>query len=97
MRVISKKMLREFWEKNSDAQQSLQAWFNDARKSNWRRPADIKKNYKTASILPDNRIVFNIKGNTYRLVVAINYAYETVYIRFIGHHSDYDKIDSTKV
>lgn len=61
----------------------------------WRIPTEIKKTYRNASILPNNRVVFNIKGNTYRLVLAVNYAYGIVYIRFIGTHHDYDKIDAT--
>ena len=95
MRIIAKKTLREFWERHADAQESLEAWYDDAKDAIWRMPTEIKNTYKNASILPNTRVVFNIKGNTYRLVVAVNYAYSIVYIRFIGHHRDYTNIDAT--
>lgn len=95
MRIISRKPLKEFWEQNPDAQQSLQAWYADVKQSDWKTPADIKNTYHNASIIANNRVVFNIKGNRYRLVVAIRYEYGLVYIRFVGAHSDYDKIDVT--
>ncbi len=97
MRVIAKKTLREFWETHTDAQAALEAWYDDTKRATWTSPTDIKAVYANASILPNNRVVFNIKGNTYRLVVAINYAYGIVYIRFVGHHGVYDKIDATTI
>ncbi len=97
MRIIAKKTLRKFWEKHPDAQQALQAWYNDAKQAMWRTPADIKAAYRNASIVANNRVVFNIKGNTYRLVVAAQYDYGILYIRFIGHHREYDKIDVTTI
>lgn len=97
MRVFSRKTLIEFWQKHSDSEQALKAWFSEAEKSQWKSPEQIKQIYPHASILPDNRIVFNIKGNTYRLIVKINYDYGQVFIRFIGTHAEYDKIDATKV
>ncbi len=97
MRIIAKKTLREFWETHADAQMALEAWYDDTKRATWRSPADIKAVYANASILPNNRVVFNIKGNTYRLVVAINYAFGIVYIRFIGHHRAYDKINATTI
>ena len=97
MRVIAKKTLRDFWEAHADAQAALEAWYDDAKRATWASPADIKAVYANASILPNNRVVFNIKGNTYRLVVAINYAYGIVYIRFIGHHQAYNKIDAATI
>ncbi|HYK44589.1 MAG TPA: type II toxin-antitoxin system HigB family toxin [Parafilimonas sp.] len=97
MRVIAKKILREFWEKYPDCKQQLKAWFQETGKAEWRNPKDIKKEYPSASILLDNRVVFNIKGNHYRLVVKINYDYQMVWIKFIGTHADYDKIDATKI
>jgi mRNA interferase HigB len=72
----------------------LKAWFNEAEKANWESPAEIKLDYPSASVLPDNRVVFNIKGNTYRLVVKINYKFGLVWIRFIGTHAGYDKINA---
>jgi mRNA interferase HigB len=75
----------------------LKAWFNEAEKANWESPAEIKLDYPSASVLPDNRVVFNIKGNTYRLVVKINYKFGLVWIRFIGTHAGYDKINAVTI
>jgi len=96
MRVIAKRTLRAFWESNSkysNAQASLEAWHEEALKADWTNPQDIKAQFKSASILKDSRVVFNIKGNHYRLIVKINYPYGIVYIRFIGTHAQYDEID----
>ena len=97
MRVIAKSTLKEFWLKHADCEQALKSWYLEADKSAWKNPNDIKAEYPSASILADNRIVFNIKGNSYRLIVKINYAYQMVWIRFIGTHAAYDKIDATTV
>ncbi len=97
MRIISKKILRDFWEKHSDSQQQLKSWFQETSKAQWSSPKDIKKEYPSASFLGDNRVVFNIKGNTYRLIVRINYDYRMVWIRFIGTHAEYDRIDANKI
>ncbi len=97
MRVIARKRLREFWNNHSDSEGALKTWFSEAENSKWRSPADIKSKYPHASILPDNRVVFNIKGNNYRLVVKINYDYGQVFIRFVGTHAEYDKIDATTI
>lgn len=93
MRIISRKALREFWEIHLDAQQPLQAWYADVKQAAWQSPADIKRIYRNASIVANNRVVFNIKGNKYRLVVAVHYEYQLVYIRFVGTHQEYDRID----
>jgi len=97
VRIIARRALREFWERHPDAEQPLRAWYHDARKADWRSPADIKSVYANASIGAENRVVFNIKGNKYRLVVAINYAYRICYIRFVGSHEAYDRIDVASV
>lgn len=97
MRVIAKRTLREYWEKHKDCEQQLKAWFREAETANWTSPNDIKQDYPSASILEDNRMVFNIKGNHHRLIVRINYDYGIVWIRFVGTHAEYDKIDATKV
>ena len=97
MRIISRRTLREFWEQHSDARQPLQAWYADAKRAVWKMPADIKKVYRNASFIANNRIVFNIKGNRYRLVVAIQYEYGIIYIRFIGTHQEYDRIDAATI
>lgn len=97
MRVFARKTLREYWTKHSDTEETLKAWFSEAEHAQWESPADITKNYPHASILPNNRVVFNIKGNNYRLVVKINYDYGQVFIRFVGTHAEYDKIDATTI
>ncbi len=97
MRVISKKILREFWVKHSDSEQQLKSWFQETSNAEWKNPNDIKIEYPSASILADNRVVFNIKGNKYRLIVRINYDYGMTWIRFVGTHAEYDKIDATKI
>jgi mRNA interferase HigB len=97
MRVFSRKTLVGFWTKHADAEQSLKSWFAEAEKARWASPADIKRLYPSASILSDNRVVFNIKGNTYRLIVKINYDYGQLFVRFIGTHAEYDKIDANTI
>ncbi len=97
MRVIALRTLREFWEQHPDAEQALQAWYHDARQATWMSPANIRAVYANASIIANNRVVFNIRGNQYRLVVAINYQYGIVYIRFVGTHQEYDRIDATTI
>lgn len=98
MRVISRKRLREFWEKpgRRDAEQPFKAWFREAARADWASPADVKAAYRSASIVGNSRVVFNIAGNKYRLVVRVNYAYRVVYVRFIGTHREYDMIDVTE-
>jgi mRNA interferase HigB len=97
MRVLSRKTLREFWINHSDSEGALKAWFSEAVSAQWKSPTDIKKEYPHASILPKNRVVFNIKGNTYRMVVKVNYDYGQIFIRFVGTHAEYDKIDVTTI
>jgi mRNA interferase HigB len=97
LRVISKKILREFWEKHSDSEQQLKSWFQETSNAEWNSPDDIKIEYPSASILSNNRVVFNIKGNKYRLIVRINYDYKMAWIRFVGTHAEYDKIDANKI
>lgn len=75
MRIISRKILREFWERHPDAKQPLQAWYHDAKQAIWKNPSDIKTVYRNVSFIANNRVVFNIKGNNYRLVAAIQYQY----------------------
>lgn len=97
MRIISRKILREFWERHPDAKQPLQAWYHDAKQAIWKNPSDIKTVYRNVSFIANNRVVFNIKGNNYRLVAAIQYQYGIIYIRFVGTHNDYDKIDAATI
>jgi len=95
VRVISVRTLREFWEKmgHEDAEQPLKAWYAEAKKAKWKAPQAIKERYRSASFVAQNRVVFNIGGNKYRLVVLVKYEMETVFIRFIGTHKGYDKIN----
>jgi len=97
MRVISVKKLREFWQTYPDIEQPLKAWKAEAEKAAWKTPTDIKQRYHSADFLKGNRVVFNIKGNEYRLVVQIHYNTGIVYIRFIGTHTEYDRIDAEKI
>lgn len=97
MRIISRKALREFWEKHTDARKALEAWYADTKQANWNNPSDIKDVYRNASFVAHDCIIFNIKGNRYLLVVVVIYKHSIVYIRFVGTHSEYDKIDVTKV
>ncbi|RKS93982.1 mRNA interferase HigB [Flavobacterium limicola] len=97
MRVIAKKILRDFWLVHTDCEQQLKSWFQETSKAEWENPNMIKQQYPSASILNNNRFVFNIKGNNYRLIVKINFDHQMVWIRFIGTHAEYDKIDANKI
>jgi mRNA interferase HigB len=97
MRVIAKSTLREFWQVHPDAEEPLLAWFREVEHEDWDTPAKVKQKYRSASIVGGDRVVFNIKGNTYRLVVRINYPYRIVYIRFVGTHADYDEVDVQEI
>ena len=96
MRIIALSTLKAFWEENPeymDAKEPTLVWYRHALAADWSAPADVKLDFRNASILKDRRAVFNIERNKYRLVMWINYAYRVVYIRFIGTHAQYDKID----
>ena len=97
MRIISRRTLREFWNRHSDAEQPLRAWYANAKRATWKTPAELKMAYRRASFLADNRVVFNIKGNAYRLIVALDYRYGAIYIRFVGTYQEYDTIDATTI
>lgn len=97
MRIISRKTLKQFWERHPDAEQALRAWYADVKRADWRMPADVKRTYRSVSIVANNRLVFNVKGNKYRLVVAVQYEYGIVYVRFVGTHEEYDRVDVTTV
>lgn len=97
MRIISRRILREFWEKHPDATIALETWFHDVEHATWNTPTDIKVVYQNASFVANNRVVFNIKGNHYRLVVVVIYQHGMVYIRFVGTHEEYDHIDVTTI
>ena len=97
MHVIAKRTLKEFWEKHADAHGALEAWLAHVERAEWNSPADVKRDYGDADIVPDSRVVFNIKGNQYRLVVKIRYSSGVVFIRFVGTHQAYDKIDASRI
>jgi mRNA interferase HigB len=96
-RIFSKSTLREFWETYTDSEQYLKTWYDTAMNSDWKTPNDVKQTYANASILKNSRIVFNIKGNTYRLVVKFNFEKQWIFIRFIGTHAEYDEIDADNI
>lgn len=97
MRVISIKKLKDFWQKHADSEQALKSWYAEAKKSDWQKPNDIAIEYPSVSFISNNRVVFNIKGNKFRLICVIKYDFKIVYIRFIGTHADYDKINAEEI
>ncbi len=97
MHIVAVRFLRAFWEKNLDAEQHLKSWVDEAKKAKWSQPSEIKEQYRSASILKNRRVVFNIKGNDYRLVISVAYHYQAVYVKFIGTHKEYDMIDAETV
>ena len=97
MRVIAKKHLIQFWAVHRNLEQPLRAWYDEAVSANWQSPQDIKNHYRSASFIGNNRVVFNIKGNDYRLIVAVAYRIGVLYIKFIGTHAMYDGIDAKTV
>ena len=99
MRIIAFRVLKEFWEKpgRSDSEVPLRALYHEVKGSEWNNPNELKRQYRNVSVIGEGRVVFNIKGNSYRLVVAIDYDYKIVYIRFIGTHQEYEKINAKTV
>ena len=94
MRVIARGTLRDFWRRYPDSEQALKAWYHEAKNAEWRNSADVKARYGTASIVTSERVVFNLCGNKYRLIVHINYGARVVFIRFIGTHKEYNRVDA---
>jgi mRNA interferase HigB len=97
MQVIAKRTLRLFWEKHPDAETPLRLWFARASQATWRTPAEIKADFGTVDFVADNRVIFDIGGNKYRLIVHVSYAYGRMLIKFVGTHKDYDRIDPETV
>lgn len=99
MRIIAFRTIRAFFERPeySDSEVSLRAWYHDAKAAGWKNSNELKRLYKNASIVGDGRVVFNIKGNDYRLVVAIDYEFQVIFTRFIGTHEQYDKINAKTI
>ena len=99
MRIIAFSTLREFWEQSEykDSESSLRSWYHEAKKSQWKNSNELKQQYRNASIVGEERVVFNIKGNSYRLVISIDYEFQVMYIRFIETHKQYDIIDAKTI
>lgn len=93
MHVISRKKLREFWEKHRDAEEWLKAWFKEAQAANWKSLDDIRKRYRSADWVRGNKVIFDVKGNRYRLIIKVKFEAQIIYIRFIGTHEEYDRVD----
>ena len=96
-RIFSRGTLRQFWEKHPETEQYLKTWYETAMKSDWKSPNDVKNAYANASILKNQRVVFNIKGNAYRLIVKFNFEKQWMFVRFIGTHQEYDKINANTI
>ncbi|MCX6257109.1 MAG: type II toxin-antitoxin system HigB family toxin [Bacteroidia bacterium] len=96
-RIYAKSTLREFWSKHPDSEQYLKTWYDTVLNSDWKTPNDVKQTYINASILKDSRIVYNVKGHSYRLVTKINFDKQWIFIRFIGTHFEYNKIDANTI
>ncbi len=98
MRVIAKRRLREFWKQGfADAETPLTEWYNMMSKASWRTPQELKADIRTASILKGGRVVFNIGGNKYRVIVAIRYTQQIAWVRFVGTHAQYDRVDAENI
>ncbi len=97
MRVVAKKILREFWQVHADSEENLKTWYKEAINATWNSPNDIKNEYARVSILKNNRAIFDICGNKYRLIVRIQYKRQWIFIRFIGTHNEYNKVDANNI
>lgn len=97
MRIIALSKLKAFWEKHPQAEIPLRNWYAEASRADWKTPADVKAAYRNASFLANNRVVFNIKGNDYRLIVAVHFNRGMMFIRFVGTHTQYDRIDAERI
>ena len=97
MRIIARSTLRDFWEKHPDAETPLKAWFGEVKKVEWKSFNQLKQQFGNASIVGNDRVVFNIKGNYYRLIAAVDYEKQILWIRFVGTHKAYDKIDAKTI
>ena len=96
-RILYRSTLRNFWETRPDVEEALKTWYYEASHADWLSPTDIKAAHRNASIIANDRIVFNIKGNRYRLIVAVRYDISIIFIRFIGTHTEYDRVDAETI
>lgn len=98
VRIFSRSTLAAFWKKYPDAEQPLRAWFHEVEKAAWRGPAEIRARYRSADFVAGDRVVFNVRGNNYRLIVAVKYGpLFLVFVRFIGTHAEYDEVDAAAI
>jgi mRNA interferase HigB len=97
MRIIARGTLRDYWEIHPDVEDALRTWYYEASRAAWQSPAEVKEAHRNASIIAGNRVVFNIKGNKYRLIAAMRYDIGIIFIRFIGTHVEYDKVDAETI
>lgn len=97
MRLLTLRTVKMFWGKHADARIALQVWVKTVEKEQWACFNDVRKTFRSADVLPENRVVFNIKGNEYRIVVKIHYNTKFMYVRFIGTHAEYDKINAETI
>ena len=99
MRIFSKSTLIKFWKQKAykDSEQPLKAWYDEIHKANWKSPNEVKKQYRNVSVIGKERLVFNIAGNKYRLIVAVKYKYQRMFICFVGTHRQYDKVNTEEI
>jgi mRNA interferase HigB len=97
VRIIAKRTLRDFWSKHADCEQQLKAWFRDTERASWRNLNELKIDHPNASIVRSGRVIFNIKGNKYRLIVKFNFDYQLCWVRFLGTHAEYDRVDPNTI
>lgn len=97
MRVIAKSTLKEFWDKHKDSEQSLLSWYKVAKRANWENFEEVKAQFGSSKILGQDRIIFKIKGNKYRLIVKVTFVHQIIWIRFIGTHGEYDNINAKEI
>jgi len=97
MKIVKLKTIREYWEHYPQVRGQLEAWVEHVKRSNWHTPAELQADGRNVRVLPDNRAVFNIKGNDYRLVVRLNYHTMQVFVRFFGTHAEYDQINALEI
>jgi mRNA interferase HigB len=97
VRIISRRKLQDFWILHTDSEQALKSWYGEVKVEIWQKPVDVQWSFPRVRIIGRDRLIFPIKGNRYRLVVAVNYESQIVFIRFIGTHAEYDKIDALSI
>lgn len=97
MLIIALKAIKKFWQKHSETERQLKAWYDEVKKADWEKPEDLLREFPNARIIKNDRAIFNIKGNKYLLVIAVKYDFKIVYVRFIGTHTNYDKINAEEI